>query len=55
MSITWERPRNPHPSSCPCQECNDYDIAREWERDEERYSTRGEEPPDARDQTPDAA
>ena len=48
-------PRKPHPSSCPCQDCNDHDIAREWERDEERYSTRGEEPPDSRSQAPDAA
>lgn len=44
-----------HPSSCPCPDCNDYDPAREWERDEERYSPRGEEPPDSRAQTPDKA
>lgn len=46
--MNWERPRRPHPTSCPCQRCENYDVAESFERLEERYATRGVEPPDSR-------
>lgn len=60
MSLAWtDRPRKPHPSSCPCQRCENYDLGEAWEREEARYETRGEEPSDSRerdgDQAPDRA